>query len=247
MAVTSEGTKREIKQIARDPSLIKGIYEACDQWCMYCRATKHCLVYRCSEGLADIIDWDTSRKTTNGLAADMLFVQALADAEGRRAPSEIVAVLSRGPREPIVAALSDPLENLGRSCLEISEAYLATRPDVPFDIVHRSSGPTPLETFAWYHALAPARVFRAILSAGEAANGIEGRDIDALNAAKVALIGIDRCLEALPTLAAADDDPRLPLLQTQLSRLRIDVESRFPAARAFVRAGLDVEPIPAPE
>src|SRR5919109_298893 len=117
MVVTIEGTTHEIAQLAGNPSLIKGIYEACDQWCMYCNATKHCLVYRCSEGLA----------------------------------------------EAIGAALSDPLENLGRMCMDIAEAYLASRLDVPFEIIHRADGPTPLEVFAWYHSLAPARVFRAVL------------------------------------------------------------------------------------
>ena len=63
----------------------------------------------------------------------------------------------------------------------------------------------------------------------------------------VALLGIDRCLDALPALVAEDNDPRLPFLQTQLARLRTEVETRFPAARAFVCAGLDTEPVTAEE
>lgn len=247
MEVTIEGTKRNIKQIATEPSLIKGIYESCDQWCMYCHATKHCLVYRCSEGLAETIDSDHRSKTLADLATEMMFIKALADAEGRRAPPEIEVMLSRGSREAIAAALRDPLENLGRACMDVAEAYLASRLDVPFEIVHRPGGPTPIEVFAWYHSLAPARIFRAILSAAEAAKGVEGREIDTLRAARVALLGIDRCLDALPALVAEDPDPRLPFLQTQLARLRTEVESRFPAARAFLRIGLDREPVSAPE
>lgn len=34
-------------QIAADPTLIPGIYDTCDQWCMYCSATRWCLAYRC--------------------------------------------------------------------------------------------------------------------------------------------------------------------------------------------------------
>jgi len=32
---------------ALDPTLIPGIYNACDQWCVYCPATARCLAYRC--------------------------------------------------------------------------------------------------------------------------------------------------------------------------------------------------------
>lgn len=239
MEVTIEGTKHTIEELARDPSLIKGIHEACDQWCMYCPATRHCLAYRCSLGAADSIEWDMDGKTTHDLAAGMMFVKALADAEGRLAPPEVEVVLSRGPRERVAAALSDPLENLGRAYMDVAEAYLASRADVPFEIEFHAAGPTPLEVFAWYHTLMPARIFRAVLSEAEAASGINGRDVDALRAAKIALIGIDRSLNALPALAGEDDDPRLQFMQRQLTRLRIEAERRFPEARAFVRAGLD--------
>lgn len=244
MEVTVERNTLIIKEIASNRSLIKGIHEACDQWCMYCHATRHCLVYHCSGGLTETVasDRGAGDKTMNDLASDMMFTKALADAEGRRAPPEIEAMFSRESREGIRAALHDPLENLGRACMDIAAAYLASRADVPFEIAFRADGPTPLEAFAWYHSLAPARIFRAILTAAEAARGIEGRDVDTLRAARVALLGIDRCLDALPALVAEDNDPRLPFLQTLLTRLRAEVETRFPAARAFVRAGLDTEP-----
>jgi hypothetical protein len=238
-----EGSRAaNLSDLARDPLLMKGIHEACDQWCMYCSATRHCLAYRCSEGVADTIEWDVGGTSSGGVGGGIFFFKALAGAEGRRAPPEIEVMFDRsakGAKERVAAALRDPLENLGRNCMDVAEAYLASRPDVPFAIVHRAAGPTPLEAFAWYHALGPARVFRAILCAGEAAEGIDGRDVDALRAAKVALIAIDRTLAALPAMREQDDDPRLEFLETHLARLRAGVESRFPFARTFVREGLD--------
>jgi hypothetical protein len=103
----------------------------------------------------------------------------------------------------------------------------------------RPSGPTPFEVFAWYHKLVPAKVYRALVSASQAARGDTSRHGDALASAKVALIGIDRSLEALATMAVDDNDPRLGSLHAQLRRLRREVEARFPSARAFVRPGLD--------
>ena len=34
--------------VVLDPTLINGVYDTCDQWCMYCPVTERCLVYRCS-------------------------------------------------------------------------------------------------------------------------------------------------------------------------------------------------------
>jgi hypothetical protein len=232
-------TRHELVELARDPSLIKGIHEACDQWCEYCPATGRCLAYRASGAASDKAVWDPCGEGFQGVAAGMLLLKALAQVEGRRAPPEIEAMMTRGSKEHIVAALSDPLEHLGRNYMDVSEAYLASRTDVPNEFFWRSSGPTALELFVWYHALAPARVFRALLCASEAAAGVEGRATDALRAAKVALIGIDRSLEALRALAATDDDPRLEFLLTHLPRLRTELERRFPKARQFRREGLD--------
>ncbi len=84
-----------------------------------------------------------------------------------------------------------------------------------------------------------AKIFRALYGAGLAARGENGLLQDSLVSAKVALIGIDRSIEALATIAVEDDDPRLELLQAQLRRLRREVDARFPLARAVVRPGLD--------
>ena len=41
-------THSELLTLAKDPTLIKGIYTVCDQWCRYCAATARCLSYRCN-------------------------------------------------------------------------------------------------------------------------------------------------------------------------------------------------------
>jgi len=66
------------------------------------------------------------------------------------------------------------------------------------------------------------------------------RNEDALGAAKLALVGIDRSLEALSGMASHDEDARLEFMQKQLRRLRREVEARFPDARVWVRPGIDV-------
>lgn len=232
-------TRRDLVELARDPTLIKGIHEACDQWCAYCPVTARCLAFRASGATTERAVRDPCGEGFQGVAAGMLLLKALAQVEGRRAPPEIETMLARGSKEHVVAALNDPLEHLGRNYMDVSEAYLSSRPDVSIEFAWRASGPTPFEVFAWYHGLAPARVFRALLCASEAAAGVEGRDEDALRAAKVALIGIDRSIDALQSMTTTDDDPRLEFLQAHLPRLRAELERRFPKARRFHRKGLD--------
>ena len=222
------------------PPLIAGIYEACDQWCMYCPATDRCRAFLCTSADEHSGVWDAGGGERFGDA--MMFLKALADAEGRLAPPEVEAVLSGDrDRQRRMFRIDDPLERLGRSCMNLAEAYLATRADFPPDIVWRRSGATALEVLTWYHGLVSARVFRAILCDSEARAGAADRHIDALRAAKVALIGLDRSRTALAEIARQDDDPRLELLGIRWQQLGDAIEARFPGARAFVRAGLDPE------
>ena len=228
-------------KVALDPTLIKGIYDACDQWCMYCPATSRCLAWRCSP---DIQSGKQSihRALADRLYEGMMFLKRLCDAEGRPTP-EIDALLSNDPRKrAALIEICDPIERMGRRYAQFSHAYLRSRPDYPFEMHARRAGPTPFEVFAWFHALIAVKIYRALVSAAYAARGDEGRRDDALVSAKVALIGIDRSLAALAEMDADNQDPRLELLQAQLRRLRRELEGRFPEARRIVRAGLDDVP-----
>lgn len=103
----------------------------------------------------------------------------------------------------------------------------------------RQLGPTPLDVVAWFHTLIAVKIYRALFCSGAAARGDGSRAADSLISAKIALIGIDRSLDALTALAAGDDDPRLELLRGHLRRMKREVETRFPEARSVVREGLD--------
>jgi hypothetical protein len=173
-----------------------------------------------------------------------MHVLAASSCIGRTVTSISVQISSKVVDDPLTQAhivtIDDPLEKIARRYGRMSDAYLCSRPDFPFEMRFHPSGPTPFEVFAWYHRLVPAKVFRAIVSAAAAARGDLSRHDDALISAKVALLGTDRSLDALAALAAGDDDPRLDALQAQLRRLRREVEGRFPSALGFVRPGLDV-------
>ena len=236
-------THAELLTLADDPTLIKGIYTMCDQWCAHCGATAQCLAYRCDPA-AMLMAGSTGAADRYGPPArlfDRLMTEHhLAAAEGRRVPAEIEIVLS-GDRARIqrIFSLRDPLERLGGHYMMTAEAYLTTRAVDVRPVGAACAGPTPIEVFTWFHSLVPARIFRAIVSEMEARDGADGRHEDALATAKMALVGLDRSLEALTSLATEGDDPRLELLASLLRRLGPAVERRFRGARRYLRPGLD--------
>jgi hypothetical protein len=225
-------------QVSLDPTLIKGVYNRCDQWCMYCPVTARCLAYRCSPEIRSG-EQDIFRSLADRVYEGITFFKRLCEAAGRPTP-EIDELLADDPRaKTTVPAVDDPLERAGARYARLSHAYLASRKDHPCEMIWRPSGPTPLEVFAWFHSLIAVKIYRALLCSAAAARGDTSRTADALISAKIALIGIDRSLDALAAMAIDDDDARLELLRGQLRRGRREVEARFPEARGVVREGLD--------
>jgi hypothetical protein len=220
---------------AQDPTLIAGIYDMCDQWCMYCHATAWCLAYRYTAGAQP--EGAVNRDPAELVAEGALLLRRLWKAEQRESP-ELGALAANDPLQWMHLPVSDPLVRMAERYAEIASAYLRARPDFPYEMKRRVTGPTPLEIVAWYHMLVASKVCRAVFSACATGDGQSLRR-DALASAKVALLGLDRSLEALAAMVADDQDPRLHVLQDHLQRLRREVESRFPEARAFVRPGLD--------
>ena len=224
-------------QAAMDPSIIMGIYRGCDQWCMYCPATAHCLAYRCNPEI-ESGQRDIHRSLAERVDEGVTFMKQLCEAEGR-STRELDDISNEAPRTPAAIQIDDPIERMGRRYAHVSDAYLISRRDYPFEMTRRDSGPTPLEVLAWFHFLVPAKIFRALYGAAQAARGYDALQEDSLVSAKVALIGIDRSSEAIAAIAVEEDDPRLELLQALLRRLGREMDARFPLARAVVRPGLD--------
>jgi hypothetical protein len=232
-----------VLKLAVDPTLVPGIYNGCDQWCDYCPATGRCLAFRCRP---DAGGGTIHESVEHQLLESMRFLKACHDAEGLEPPEDLVRLLN-GERlaRAQYAPIDDPLERMGKHYAVLAAAFLATAggeaPARP--LPRRAHGPTPFEVFLFYHVLVAVKIYRAISSSHEAARAGSARARwDADVSAKVALIAIDRSEEALQVMALDDDDTRLPHMRRHLSRLRREVEERFPASRALVRPGLDDAP-----
>ena len=228
-------------QAILDRTVIPGIYNSCDQWCMYCPATGRCLAYRCRPpGASDQDPQDIYANIATRMNEGMRLLRELNAAEGRTIP-ELDALIADHLRTPAMwAPADDPLERLGRRYARVSSSYVASHPEFPFDLRYRPMGPTAFEVVAWYHLLIAVKICRAIASHAAAVRGEKHLWRDALFSAKTALLGIDRSRDALSEMQESDDDVRLPHLQSQLRRLTRELEGRFPEARTITRPGLDV-------
>lgn len=225
-------------QVCLDPTLINGVYNTCDQWCMYCPVTERCLVFRCSPEIRSGKQ-NIYKALADRLYEGMAFIKKSSDAQGTPRP-ELDALLSNDLRQcTTLEPIDDPLERAARRYAHLCGAYLNSRNDYPFEMINRPSGPTPFEVIAWFHTLIAAKLYRALLCSSAIARGDDSRTDEQQASAKVALTGIDRSLEALASMAANDDDPRLELIAAQLRRLKREADARFPRARAFHREGLD--------
>ena len=230
------------------PDFIPGVFNLCDQWCDYCPVTARCLAYTCIaerrvRAPGDIYDAVASR-----LHAAVQGARDEAAADGVET-GDLDALLSLiSPAAVKIPALTEPLariERMGRQYRLAAARYLSSRPDAPELSRRRQSGqPTALDVLAWYHRLIPTKVFRALVSTAQAAEGEPDRAEDATISARIALVSIDKSILALAELATEDDDVRIDHLRMLLRQLGRVVEAQFPDARSFVRPYFDEPPVP---
>jgi hypothetical protein len=98
-----------------------------------------------------------------------------------------------------------------------------------------------VEAIRWDQWLIPAKIYRAQTGAA-LDNALDSVSRDASGSAKVALLSLDRSIEAWSHVRdeiPSAEDSILPL-QVQLSRIRASIEAAFPTARLFERPGFDV-------
>ena len=102
-------------QAILDPTVIRGIYNTCDQWCIYCPATSRCLAYRCRpDGAADQDPQEIYSNIAARMDEGMRLLKELNAAEGRTVP-ELDELLAGHLRTPASwTPTDDPLERGAR-------------------------------------------------------------------------------------------------------------------------------------
>jgi hypothetical protein len=105
-------------------------------------------------------------------------------------------------------------------------------------IAVRATESIKAETLLWYQVRIYMKVFRALVARETHVGGAASED--ALGCGKLALVSIDRSLDALKRLIDAFAAADCRDLQRMLTGVRDGIEARIPGARAYLRVGLDL-------
>ncbi len=100
-----------------------------------------------------------------------------------------------------------------------------------------------MDVASWDAAFIGAKLHRGLLGRAEFAAGAGFDDHPIQNdwngSAKVALLSIDRSIDAWTTIASATSDDEAWRVSAELTQLKAQVETAFPDARRFRRPGFD--------
>ncbi len=248
------------------PDFISGVYNYCDRWCETCPFTFRCSVYvmgnmeemiRClppeseSGGFDECTCDDSGNREpfedewedTDSDDCEFSMEDVRAESERiRAAVDNNDAVLLA---EDYVKKAQQWFDSEG-STLEKEVGQLMHRPPLGIPgqapLVEAQELGARLELLQRYYLMIKVKIQRAVSSdIGDVPEPIKDMPRDADGSAKVALIAIDRSVDAwiwLRDYLTESGDNILDILMV-LGRLREAVEADFPKARAFVRPGFD--------
>ena len=246
--------------------LIPGIYNHCDTWCERCPFTSQCRSYQiqAEAGLIRPADAgsDIVQQLTDALTLTKQYIDRLTRTQepaGSNAPGntqmqllEESAVRRDAPRHHPVTELSNQylrqtglwlkeerhlLKQTGQQQLREVELGLRTEQEV-MPMLHTLKD--AWELIQWYRTLIPVKILSALRSLTDPTDDARLAAYH-LGKAKLVLVSIDRSLLAWQIILQfypEKTDDLLDLLAL-LSRLRREMETLFPDARAFQRPGLD--------
>ena len=256
--------KEELKEMAKNPNLIEGIYNYCDRWCERCEFTTRCLNYEMGEKQFDDPEsrdmnnkkfWEKLSETFQ-LTFEM--IKETADEMGidlnAADDEELIKEHKRIEKEAKDHHLSrtalkyaDTVRNWFEKSEELFKqkdeelnrklncSLPGTNPGIEAVNIRDS-----MEIISWYQYQIYVKLRRAFSGKLE---GDEDPDYpkDSDGSAKVALIGIDRSIASWGRIMKHFPDKKDEILDflITLDRLRKQAEKEFPDARAFVRAGFD--------
>ena len=263
-------TPDRLDDLAGDPRFIPGVYNYCDRWCERCPLSHRCLNYAMEQAeedqdpvardLASQEFWDSLHRRFHE-AVETIHEDAERlgiDLDDPEPEAEVESHERELRRE---AALNQPLSRDARDYARTVHGWFARSESLlkarGVDL-EEESGPvigrpvdeveeirSVVEVVRWYEHFIYAKLARAIGSRAEEEQQTDPELRAILNdgdgSAKIALIAMDRSLEAWATLRQRFPEEKDAILQIQLrlDRIRKETESAFPNARAFVRPGFD--------
>lgn len=248
---------------ARNPNLIPGIYNYCDQWCERCAFTDRCLNFLGREEERTSGDREDLAETMGQIFDETIeLIRYIAEEKGINLdeiePDPDYEERSERIREEAedneLATSSNVYAMKVRDWFREAKDLLKEKEGewnrhlklgLNEEAILREKGQLEdaIEVVQWYQFQIHVKLMRALSQKDfyEEMGDDDDLQNDADGSAKVALIGMDRSLAAwgvLRKLLLTHADQILDFLVI-LEKLRRSTEQQFPNARAFVRPGFD--------
>jgi hypothetical protein len=248
-----------------NPNHIPGIYNYCDRWCERCSFTSRCAVYEGTSNLPPEQNDINNKAFWDGLSQNFadaitllhegakkhgITIEPLSDEEWETYKKQEKAGRDKAKKHPLIKnceayllqakALLDKkdlLKQKGAAILQHAELGIKNMEELKNEVGELGNC---LEIVQWYLFQIQIKFMRAMPMMPED-EGDETFTSDSNGSAKVALIGVDRCIMAwqkILQLLPDEEDAILQLLAL-LQRIQALGEKAFPNARKFIRPGLD--------
>ncbi|MFV0592325.1 MAG: hypothetical protein ACK5M7_13135 [Draconibacterium sp.] len=253
MESKKERYKRTLLDLAKDENLVPGIYNYCDRWCERCTMTRHCMTYlheqEMKTGSHQIPDeenknfWEQIR-----LAWEVTLEMIEDDAE--RLGVDLAEVEDIELPEHIETPLEVQAKEYGsrmHDYLEANQQFMAEKAEQLVMITDKASiikYKDALEVIQWYYFFIGAKVHRAHLDLEERQKDTDDEYniySDNLGSAKIAIIAIERSMDALSVLYAGFSEKEDDILKflVELSSIKKQLLKTFPGVMDFKRPGFD--------
>ncbi len=253
--------RRTLTELAGNPDLISGIYNYCDRWCERCPFTSRCLVYATEKG--DEAEAPEIRDITNEafwqkLGSIFQEAQEMIAAWAEEAGVDLTEIDEEreaqkkkrhtdAARHQLALAGKEYANAVTEWFREMSQTVTSSdvAPDET-DLAQWEQFQDASEVIHWYQYQIAVKTMRSLSSRSHEEDPAEWEPNesypkDSDGSAKVALVGMDRSINAwrliqlcLPEKAASV----IPLI-LRLEQLRQRTEREFPDARDFIRPGFD--------
>jgi len=240
----------ENQSMNQDSKYIQGIFNYCDRWCEQCTMVSHCRLYddgqkrlqKHYERGKDPYDMEIVLKDMEeDMKETMQLLSKAAEEQGidlDNLPDEDCD--SPDPKDCPLYIQAHNYSHLVHAFLD--KLYKSMEEEgTSFD----SDIFSCYEVISWYHALIPAKLYRALSSNMDHEIEEELKQIsmeDASGSAKVAYLGLTRSIIALQIIYKWDEglQDEIITLLAEADKLRKGINNEFPGHKSFKRPGFEV-------
>jgi len=263
----------ELSELTANPNFIEGIYNYCDRWCERCPLTQRCANFALERARApadespDLSGDELWEKLNATFQESLALLHAAVAEQGIDLDDPVLAAQLDHDEALRAQAEAHPCAEQAFSYTKLGYEWFAATAD-HFDakkeelimLARLTAAATKIEQQAiaigdaveviqWDLDFIVVKLQRALqgqLAEAEDPNGGMAHPENSDGSAKVALLAIDRSIEAWRQLLRYFPECETSILEllAHLARLRRAVEQQFPAARTFIRPGFDTGDLP---